>query len=216
MIFKPNPAPIPFKRNYVLAYLFAALCVMLAIGFIDRPLASWLHQHSQPNMLFKLFSDIPVLLEAIAGAIIIGSLYRPWRERLKQAVLQLVSSLILATCVRVGAKMLFGRTWPETWINDNPSWISHGVEGFYPLTLEKGFHSFPSGHALFSFALASMLWRYFPKLAPVWITAMLATIAGQLGQNYHYLGDLLAGATLGCLLAHICSHVFNGSSGNKR
>ena len=45
--------------------------------------------------------------------------------------------LCLATVAALGMKdqlkVLLGRTWPETWINNNPFWIGNGAFGFEPL-----------------------------------------------------------------------------------
>ncbi|GIU28730.1 hypothetical protein TUM3792_37790 [Shewanella sp. MBTL60-007] len=125
--------------------------------------------------------------------------------------LTLVLTLVIASIARVGAKFVFGRTWPETWIHtetgSNLSWIHNGVEGFHPFAIGAAYNSFPSGHALFTFALVSVFWWRFPKLYPMWLLAMLGAIAGQLGQNYHFLGDLLAGATLGVCCAQLSIHL---------
>jgi hypothetical protein len=45
-----------------------------------------------------------------------------------------------------GAQNGFGRTWPESWLGDNPSWIRDDVFGFFPFHGGRGWESFPSGH----------------------------------------------------------------------
>ena len=39
-------------------------------------------------------------------------------------------SVIVAEAIKSHLKVVFGRTWPETWINDNSSFIDNGVYGF--------------------------------------------------------------------------------------
>src|SRR5580658_10495109 len=62
--------------------------------------------------------------------------------------------IVIACCIAVlvainlkdQLKYAFGRTWPETWVNDNPSWIGNGTYGFWPFHKGAGWASFPSGH----------------------------------------------------------------------
>ncbi|WP_394131422.1 phosphatase PAP2 family protein [Shewanella maritima] len=215
-----TPKVIPFNRNVLVCYGIALLCVCGSIFWLDTKLATWLHQHVQPNWLLKLLSQAPILLESIAAMLIVLPLLMHFWPRLSTRLNQqhqslqflaklLVMTIVLATFVRVSAKFIFGRTWPETWTNDNPSWIAHSVMEFHPFSSSLSFHSFPSGHALFTFALASIFWRCIPQYRLLWLACMLTVLVGQLGQNYHYLGDVMAGATLGLLVAQCSHHLIN-------
>ncbi|MCG9728883.1 phosphatase PAP2 family protein [Shewanella sp. Isolate13] len=194
-------------RSCVWLYLTAISCTIFSVLFLDRPISTWLHHNVDVSVIFKPLSQMPLLFESLAAIIILACFYPAWRNKLGSMALTLVLTLIIASIARVGAKFVFGRTWPETWIHtetgSNLSWIHNGVEGFHPFAIGAAYNSFPSGHALFTFALISVFWWRFPKLYPVWLLAMLGAIAGQLGQNYHFLGDLLAGAILGVLCAQI-------------
>ncbi|MBL4816990.1 MAG: phosphatase PAP2 family protein [Shewanella sp.] len=186
-----------------IAYGFMLALIIVSISFWDRPIADAMHAHGYSGTLLKLLSQIPTVLEVIAAVFIMGVLIKRCRERFSSLIINLIATIVLASLVRVSAKMAFGRTWPETWVNDNPSWINDGVEAFHPFAQGVAYNSFPSGHALFTFSLATVFWYHFPRLRPVWLACMLGVLIGQLGQNYHFLGDLLAGATLGTLIAHM-------------
>lgn len=170
-----------------------------------------MHHNVDASIIFKPLSQMPLVFESLAAIIILACVNSTWRKQLGSMALTLVLTLVIASIARVGAKFVFGRTWPETWIHtetgSNLSWIHNGVEGFHPFAIGAAYNSFPSGHALFTFALVSVFWWRFPKLYPMWLLAMLGAIAGQLGQNYHFLGDLLAGATLGVCCAQLSIHL---------
>ncbi|MBE7216601.1 phosphatase PAP2 family protein [Shewanella benthica] len=187
----------------VIAYGFMLALIIISVNFWDRPIADAMHAHGYSGTFLKLLSQIPTVLEVIAAVFIMGVLIKRSRERFSSLIINLIATIVLASLVRVSAKMAFGRTWPETWVNDNPSWINDGVEAFHPFAQGVAYNSFPSGHALFTFSLATVFWYHFPRLRPVWLACMLGVFIGQLGQNYHFLGDLLAGATLGTLIAHM-------------
>ncbi len=192
----------------IMGYSLMLLLTLVSVHFWDRPIAEQMHAMNNTGALLKYFSNAPILLELISGLIILSCLNKKCRQKLKLQALQLLATLLIASAVRVSTKFIFGRTWPETWIHDldvgsNPSWISHSIELFQPFASGAAYNSFPSGHTLFTFALATILCYHQPKLAVLWIACMLAVVFGQLGLNYHYLGDILAGATIGVLVAHM-------------
>lgn len=55
-------------------------------------------------------------------------------------------------------KFIFGRTWPNTWSNNNPSWLQHQVFGFNPFTIiGNAYMSFPSGHSATSMIVSTFI-----------------------------------------------------------
>ncbi|WP_394230047.1 phosphatase PAP2 family protein [Shewanella colwelliana] len=197
--------PKTLKGFSLLYILLASLC-LVSITYFDRDLSSLMHAHSLNREWFKLFSYTPVLLELMAALVIIACIVKQFRANYLYLAIALLVTLMLAFIVRLTAKFIFGRTWPESWITlptgHNPSWIADGIEAFHPFAHGLSYNSFPSGHALFTSALALTFWRQFPKLWPLWTGLMLIAVAGQLGMNYHFLGDLIAGVSFGLLVSH--------------
>lgn len=148
-------------------------------------------------------SNTPLFLEILAAIAVALCLIPKRGHQYRWLAIHLAITFTLASVVRVTAKILFGRSWPQTWVDNNPSWITDRIEGFHPFAEGLAYNSFPSGHALFTFALATTFWYHLPRYRLLWIATMCAVFIGQLGQNYHYLGDLLAGATLGTLVTHV-------------
>ena len=61
--------------------------------------------------------------------------------------------------------------------------------------------SFPSGHATTSFACATVLTAYAPRLAPLWVVLACAVAYSRVYVGVHYPLDVVAGAALGTLVA---------------
>ncbi len=219
-------------KKSVIFYVVLFCITLFSIFFIDRNLADFLYQQNFANAFTssftssftKLLSNTPVLLEVLAGAVLLSCAIPKMRKRFSLLAMHLAMTLAIASLVRLGAKALFGRTWPQTWVDNNPSWISDRLEGFHPFAEGLAYNSFPSGHALFTFALASVFWYHFPRFCSLWVAAMLGVFIGQLAQNFHYLGDLLGGSVIGILCAHLViglslsvqQGVFKENSGNTK
>ncbi|MCL1050961.1 phosphatase PAP2 family protein [Shewanella abyssi] len=210
-LLPPEFAPSINIRTSIWLYLAAISLTLFSVLFLDRGIASWMHEHSHASYIFKPLSQMPLLFEILSALVLICCITQKGRQRFASLTLTLGITLIVASLVRVSAKFIFGRTWPETWIQtatgSNPSWITDSVEGFHPFAQGLAYNSFPSGHALFTFALVSVFWWRFPQFKVIWIIAMFGAIAGQIGQNYHFLGDLLAGGTFGVLTAHVSVYI---------
>ncbi len=189
-----------------------ATCVVLVLGaiaFVDRPVADFAHASLRENEAFyaaltHIVDPIPVYAGLAAGGYGIAALFgvRPGPRGL--IVLRIAVAILVAIALKEQLKFLFGRTWPETWTGNNPSYIKDGVYGFFPLKGlggGRGYHAFPSGHmtavsaAAVSIALNWPRWRW-AAAVPV---ALIA--AGMIGANYHWVSDLIAGTFLGAGVA---------------
>jgi membrane-associated phospholipid phosphatase len=106
-------------------------------------------------------------------------------------------SLIVAELTKTQLKLFFGRTWPDTFVNDNPSFLRDGVYGFNLFHGGRGYASFPSGHTAVTCAVITVLWIYYPRWRPLYALAVFAVGVGLIGANYHFLGDVIAGGFVG-------------------
>jgi membrane-associated phospholipid phosphatase len=65
-------------------------------------------------------------------------------------------------------------------------------------------YSFPSGHTATAFTVSTVLERYFGwKVGAPAYAASVLTGLGRIEDNYHYLSDVIAGATIGVLVGRI-------------
>jgi membrane-associated phospholipid phosphatase len=191
-----------------------AIIVAASFEWFDRPIAllahrgprashggiwAWLTQIPNPLIPLALIAFVVLGLRALLG--------RPLSNH--QAVAFVCSlSVIVTETAKDQLKFLFGRTWPESWMGNNPSFIRDGVYGFNILHGGGAYQSFPSGHTAAACAVLSVLWIYYPRLKWLWVAGGLAVGAGLVGANYHFLSDVIAGAFLGVSAGWLVSSIW--------
>jgi membrane-associated phospholipid phosphatase len=120
----------------------------------------------------------------------------------------IAANLVVTNTIKSLLKGVFGRTWPTSWLGDNPSLIDNGVYGFYPFHFDKAYGSFPSGHAAAVLAVISILWLSLPRWRWLYALAGIALCAALVVLNYHFVGDVIAGAMLGSITGCYATRVF--------
>jgi membrane-associated phospholipid phosphatase len=187
------------------AFLVCVVLVVLAQAFVDRPAAQFAHDDIGRNAVLETMQRIPEWLAACAvPVLIVGGLWRMARGGLPRPaqVLFLASiSLMLAGTIKDELKYCFGHTWPDTWINKNPSYIQNGVYGYFPFHGGPGYASFPSGHMTIVTSVMALLWLAWPRLRAVWVLPAVITAIGLYGMDYHFVADMIAGSFLGSAVA---------------
>jgi membrane-associated phospholipid phosphatase len=118
-------------------------------------------------------------------------------SRLENCTLLCSLSLIVAELTKTQLKLVFGRTWPDTFRDNNPSFLHDGTYGFNFFHGGHAYASFPSGHTAVTCAVISVLWVYYPKLRWLYALAVLAVAVGLIGANYHFVSDVIAGGFVG-------------------
>jgi membrane-associated phospholipid phosphatase len=117
--------------------------------------------------------------------------------RLENCALLCSLSLIVAELTKIQLKLVFGRTWPDTFRDNNPSFLHDGVYGFNFFRGGHAYASFPSGHTAVTCAVISVLWIYYPRWRWLYVLAVLAVATGLIGANYHFVSDVIAGGFVG-------------------
>ncbi|MEX1098387.1 MAG: phosphatase PAP2 family protein [Planctomycetales bacterium] len=206
----------PFRRllrDSSIALSACAALVAVCYFFVDRPVAFFVHDRGfAGHAIWKWLTYPPPIAQAWAPVILAGLLVRrawgPFR-RWERALLAAGVAIILADQFRETIAYAFGRDWPETWIDDNPSLIRDGAYGFHPFHHGGTNGSFPSGHAARTVAIAAVAWIAWPKWRWAGVAAMAAVAAGLLAMNYHFVGDVVAGGfvggIVGAYVAHCCA-----------
>jgi membrane-associated phospholipid phosphatase len=191
-----------------------AAATVVAYLWLDQPFAYWTHDHLSKYAIFGWITLLTAPLPPIAVATIVTlgvrSFMRRPAARIFDVALICSVSLIIARSAKDQLKFVFGRTWPETWVNDNPSLIRDGVFGFNPFHGGAGFESFPSGHTTAMCAVMTVLWVYYPRYRYVYMLLIAVISIGLLGANYHFISDMLAGYFLGTSIAIVCVSLFGG------
>ncbi|MGH6683513.1 MAG: phosphatase PAP2 family protein, partial [Pseudolabrys sp.] len=184
-----------------LALLLTAVAVVICYLWLDRPLALFVHSQAAHRETFERLTHIPDLLIPFAATVFVAlGLWalagRPMSQAVTAAALCSIS-LIVAETIKSGLKFTFGRLWPDTWVQNNPSFIHDGAYGFNFFHGGAGYASFPSGHTAATCALISVLWILYPKLRSLYVLIVLAVAVGLIGANYHFLSDVIAGGFVG-------------------
>jgi membrane-associated phospholipid phosphatase len=201
----------------VVAAASCAVLVAFCVAYVDRPVATWVHENlgdarfaffrmamggfPLPIGPFSFMAGPAELLRRFAGfvplglAVAVAAGLRMTRRRSIAIALSL--GVVLAVQVNGELKGIFGRTWPESWMGDNPSWIRDGWFGFHPFHGGVAFSSFPSGHTTVITTLATLLWIVWPRLRVLWATLVVVVVVGLLGANYHFVSDIIGGFYLG-------------------
>jgi membrane-associated phospholipid phosphatase len=188
---------------WIASLIATAVMVVISYQWLDRPLALLVHEHlrSPNDQAFVRLTHIPEPFYPLAVVIFVGlGLWALAGRQLSkhQAAAFLCSmSVLFAEATKDQLKFLFGRTWPETWVQNNPSFIKDGAYGFNFMHAGTAYQSFPSGHTAAISAVISVLWILYPKLRILCTLAVLAVAIGLIGANYHFLGDVIAGAFVG-------------------
>ena len=198
----------------------AVTCVILVVvsaTLFDRPVATWVHKHLGDRRFgwftatydghlltlgpFSLMAAPAQALGPIAAfvfAVLAIAALTGWRPGIQaRIVLALCLAVFAVAGINSIAKMVFGRTWPESWMGDNPSWIRDGVFGFFPFHQGPGWGSFPSGHTAVITTTATILWLVWPELRIVWALLVATVVVGLIGANYHFVSDIIGGLYLG-------------------
>jgi membrane-associated phospholipid phosphatase len=202
MADKRNSASL--LRRTIVAIIACAAGVLVCYYFVDRPVAFFVHEHRFARFEeLRWLTEPPPLVQSWSPLVIIMLLIRraggPW-HRWQHALFIACVSLIVADQFRESIGDLCGRYWPETWHNDNLSLISTGAYGFDPFQVGDDVGSFPSGHSARILGFASVFWIALPRTRWVCVVIAIPMLGALVGMNYHFVGDVVAGSSLGAIV----------------
>lgn len=172
---------------------------LIALGalsylFVDRPLTAAIAPYAKAYKPFYKMATLcifPPLYLAVSGVGLLVSRLRksPWTPHFFEVF---VSQCLSVAFVRV-FKILIGRARPDIF-------IKKGVYGFYGLEWDHHFHSFPSGHSMAAYVLATSLSLLFPRYRlPFFSVAALLTLS-RIFILGHYLSDVIGTAAIALLI----------------
>jgi membrane-associated phospholipid phosphatase len=194
---------LALRTLVALASCFAV--VLVCYFWADRPVAFYVHRHElNTYTLFRWLTYPPPVVQTWSPLILVVLAIRrawgPW-ARWQKVLLVACVSLIVADQFRTSLGDLCGRYWPETWFDHNPSLIGDGTYGFHPFARGDDVGSFPSGHAARILAFAGVWWIAIPGSRWLWLLICPPLLASLVLMNYHFVGDMVAGAVLGAIVA---------------
>lgn len=199
-------------RRAVLTLLVSAALVTLCYFLCDRPVAYYMHdRHFDRFAVLLWLTYIPMAFDAIAPIILVlAAMKLTWASwtRFDRTLIAASVSIMIGVGFEYYLKFLFGRYWPETWVDHNPSLIGDGAYGFHPFHGGSDYGSFPSGHTARTFAVLSVIAGAYPAWRWPCFAVCGLVIVGLIGMNYHFVGDTIGGAALGTLTAMYAFYLF--------
>lgn len=127
------------QKDYFVRGLFvivaATILSALSYFFFDVFAAQWFFTHQPiPHDILKKITLIPEIFEIIAIGIYI-IYFLSWLFNRSTAfltsLLHFSNCIVITHLFKEWAKVIFGRYWPMTWIDNNPSLIHTGDYGFH-------------------------------------------------------------------------------------
>jgi membrane-associated phospholipid phosphatase len=188
-------------QKWIVTVAVALAAMIVAYEWLDRPIAFYAHDHLTQYKVFVLMTRPPEWMGPFAAValVVLGvrALLRRPLSAFCATLLLCCVSLIVAVAVKDQLKYVFGRTWPETWVQNNPSLIRDHAFGFNFFHGGPGYASFPSGHTAAACAFLSVLWFLFPRFRWLYAACILVVAVGLIGADYHFLSDIVGGGLLG-------------------
>lgn len=188
-------------RKWILSLAGTAIAVTIAYQWLDRPIALFFHKTvARPETFATLtYAPDPMVPLACFVFAVFGLMSLSGRvlSRLENCALLCSLSVIVAELTKAQLKLAFGRTWPDTFRDNNPSFLRDDAYGFNFFHGGHAYASFPSGHTAVTRAVIAVLWIYYPKWRWLYALAMFAVAIGLIGANYHFVSDVIAGGFVG-------------------
>lgn len=114
--------------------------------------------------------------------------------------IQAIGAGILARIIVEFIRLIWHRPRPFVYNNVN-------------LLFEHNGYSFPSGHAVFFFAVSAVIYLYNKKLGIFFFISSILIVLARVFSGIHWPSDVLAGAILGIVVGYLVYKVFNKKLG---
>lgn len=194
------------KTGASLALVFFILAVV-CINFFDKPLALYIHANSFDQWhVLSYYTENSILAINIFSFFILCIF--PVDKSIWKRIL-LITIIIAGACLAIWIRRKLGvicaRSWPQIWSGSGiyGGLIGDGQFGFHFFQTSAWKGSFPSGHSTEMAFICCVMYLAYHKYKYVWCLPVIMMVMGQVLQNFHFLGDCLAGVGLGVLVAYL-------------
>ena len=147
-------------RKWMLSLAGTATAVVVSYQWIDRPVALFFHKTvARPETFATLaYAPDPMVPLACFVFAVFGLVSLSGRalSRIENCALLCSLSVIIAELTKIQLKLAFGRTWPDTFRDSNPSFLRDGTYGFNFFHGGHAYAAFPSGHTAVTCAVIAV------------------------------------------------------------
>jgi membrane-associated phospholipid phosphatase len=185
-------------RNWLIISAATMIVVVVCIVYIDRPIAEFFEKRVAHTGIWVWTARALAPIDAAVVAALLfllacGAWVLSARPLPQWTRIPLLCSwaAMWATAADIIFKRAFGRAWPY------PTYIENHLYGFHLLHGGPYWESFPSGTAAISSAIASVLWLLTPRWRFLSVSIVVLLSFAVVMNNYHWVGDVVAGAFLG-------------------
>ena len=183
---------------------FAVLCILfLMLMFfsyeIDNPVNLWVQAHRNFGMdvFFKIITNFFFVTTII---VVIPFCYLYFRKRRQE--ISYFAAYIFAFVINIILKAMIHRTRPN-------AVIAYGY-------LDIVDFSFPSAHAMVTFAILPLNFVLFPKLKYHFLVFAILVGLSRIYLGLHYLSDVVAGAFLGLGIGYVIMLAYSGAKNGRK
>lgn len=210
----------PVLEAHDLIYAAGAGLATLGAARIDRPAADFLRSHGQESVALHRLSHVVESL-AIPGAFVIGGgLYLGGRlggdDGMADAGLHTTEAVLIGSAITSVLKIAAGRARPYVSHDSTRDFgFMRGLEG-------NDYRSFPSGHTVIAFAMASAATEEVSRSGgAAWLVGVAtyggATLVGlaRMYNDDHWASDVAMGAAIGIFTGQRVVRWQHAHSGNR-
>ena len=198
-----NTEPLRNPFSPLITFLILFLSILTVLGALvplfslDFEVVLFLRsiQFQSIEEMGRIGHEIGNGLTLILISIGLGLIGYIWKSnRFKQAGWQsLIAHLVAGLIIQV-IKILLGRPRPH---------FTHQDQWQLGPAIQDGLNTFPSGHSTASFAVATVLARYFPKGTWIWYGIAGFVAVSRIMRGSHFPSDVLTGALIGFLVGSV-------------
>lgn len=170
----------------------ALIIALVPLMFLEDGTIRHLIRENRVPALFTLMHSLTRLgvgwVQAALMAVFLGIAFIRDDLKLKKASVLTLIALGLSGLAVQSIKHLAGRPRPRL--------VDQGIIGWGP-SFQSGHDSFPSGHAMSSFAMAAVLSAFYPARQWLWYSLAVLVAFTRVYIDAHFTSDVLVGAILG-------------------
>lgn len=195
------------------AWFQQLLCAVVAAGLACRMMPKKYAKYGPLSILIFYVGGLYLFMSAVFGktwSAGLGAFGRgcDWFKKKVDEAPKLAQLFALATPLYliIGIlshipKMIIGRPRPKILVGHDLYW----AEWF---EMAGRFKAFPSGHAITTFALLSILWPHFPRWRWAMLAVAIIVVLGRIGIGSHWFGDVVMACAMGYFMGRFYAHKY--------